>query len=221
MAFHPDDRQATDITIQQAVATCQPFGFDHRVPVADGTMRVIRAKGTVILGKAGVVVRVTGTSQDVTELEKITEALRMSENRLAEAQNFAGLGSWEWNIEADRVTWSDELYALLGVDPRRSPAPTKKSWTTFTLRTGSQPHPPSRQPSKPARSSASTTYARNRGASRPAGPSRREPRAHIVITGTTEPDVELECLQLGVNDFVVKPFDLAVLEARMNNALVS
>lgn len=41
----------------------------------------------------------------------------------------------------------------------------------------------------------------------------------IVITGATERDVELECLQLGVNDFIVKPFDLAVLEARMNNVL--
>jgi PAS domain S-box-containing protein len=36
---------------------------------------------------------------------------------LAEAQRLAGLGSWEWDIPRDRITWSDELYRLYGLDP--------------------------------------------------------------------------------------------------------
>jgi len=36
---------------------------------------------------------------------------------LADAERIAQIGSWEWDIPSDTVTWSDELYRLLGVDP--------------------------------------------------------------------------------------------------------
>jgi PAS domain S-box-containing protein len=36
---------------------------------------------------------------------------------LAEAQRVARIGSWEWDIGRDRVTWSRELYDLYGLDP--------------------------------------------------------------------------------------------------------
>ncbi len=44
-------------------------------------------------------------------------ALRASQERLSRSQSIARLGSWEWDIAADEVTWSDELYRLSGVDP--------------------------------------------------------------------------------------------------------
>jgi PAS domain S-box-containing protein len=37
---------------------------------------------------------------------------------LAEAQEVAHIGSWEWDIAADRVTWSDELYRIYGFEPQ-------------------------------------------------------------------------------------------------------
>jgi len=36
---------------------------------------------------------------------------------LAEAQRVARLGSWEWDIVRNRVTWSSELYDLYALDP--------------------------------------------------------------------------------------------------------
>jgi PAS domain S-box-containing protein len=38
-----------------------------------------------------------------------------AEGRLAEAQEVAHVGSWSWDIDADRVTWSAELYRLYGI----------------------------------------------------------------------------------------------------------
>jgi signal transduction histidine kinase len=35
-----------------------------------------------------------------------------AEDRLAEAQEVAHVGSWSWDVDADRVTWSAELYRL-------------------------------------------------------------------------------------------------------------
>lgn len=40
--------------------------------------------------------------------------LRHGEALLAEAQRVAHLGSWEWDIASNRVTWSDEMYRIYG-----------------------------------------------------------------------------------------------------------
>jgi PAS domain S-box-containing protein len=49
----------------------------------------------------------------------LAERVRAVEG-LAEAQRLAHLGSWEWDIARDRVTWSEELYRLYGIDPSSS-----------------------------------------------------------------------------------------------------
>jgi diguanylate cyclase (GGDEF)-like protein/PAS domain S-box-containing protein len=51
------------------------------------------------------------------EDHRLEDELRRSERRLAEAQRLARLGSWEWDIAADAVLWSDELYRIYGLEP--------------------------------------------------------------------------------------------------------
>ena len=43
------------------------------------------------------------------------ESVRRSEARLADAQRIAVVGSWEWDIAADTIVWSDELCRIYGV----------------------------------------------------------------------------------------------------------
>jgi PAS domain S-box-containing protein len=47
-------------------------------------------------------------AQDITEL-------RRSEMALARAQQLAHMGSWEWDVPAGRIRWSDEVGRILGV----------------------------------------------------------------------------------------------------------
>jgi PAS domain S-box-containing protein len=49
------------------------------------------------------------------ERECALEKLKQSERRLAEAQQVAHIGSWERDLRTNRVTWSDELYRLFGL----------------------------------------------------------------------------------------------------------
>jgi PAS domain S-box-containing protein/diguanylate cyclase (GGDEF)-like protein len=53
---------------------------------------------------------------------KAAAELQAREHDLREAQHIAGLGSWTWEIDRDRVTWSDELYRIFARDPAQ-PAP--------------------------------------------------------------------------------------------------
>jgi two-component system cell cycle sensor histidine kinase/response regulator CckA len=58
---------------------------------------------------------------DMTERYEAQADLAANEAKLAEAQQIARMGSWEWEIAADRVTWSDELYRIYGVAPDGEP----------------------------------------------------------------------------------------------------
>src|SRR5258706_573261 len=51
------------------------------------------------------------------ERKQIELELKANEMQLKEAQTIANLGSWEWDVQADKVTWSDELYLIYGLQP--------------------------------------------------------------------------------------------------------
>ena len=48
---------------------------------------------------------------------KTEQSLRRSEARLKEAQAIAHVGSWEWDVAADALAWSDELFRIFGSEP--------------------------------------------------------------------------------------------------------
>jgi len=49
---------------------------------------------------------------------RVEEALRESEERLNRAQEIAHLGSWELDLVNNRLSWSDEVYRLFGLQPQ-------------------------------------------------------------------------------------------------------
>jgi diguanylate cyclase (GGDEF)-like protein/PAS domain S-box-containing protein len=71
--------------------------------------------------EAGTVVGVSVIVQDITERIRSREVTAASQRRLAEAQQIAQVGSFEKDFLSGQMTWSAELYRLLGVDPRLEP----------------------------------------------------------------------------------------------------
>ena len=55
---------------------------------------------------------------DMTGSKQTEDALRQREQQLADAQQLARLGSWEWDMGSDTIVWSDELYRIFGVAPQ-------------------------------------------------------------------------------------------------------
>jgi PAS domain S-box-containing protein len=55
----------------------------------------------------------------ISERDAAAESLRQAAVGLAEAQALAHIGSWEWDIAGDRVTWSNELYRIYDLQPER------------------------------------------------------------------------------------------------------
>ena len=59
------------------------------------------------------------TIQDVTERKEVQAALVLERSRLAEAQAVAHIGSWSIWLPSGEVSWSDQNYAVLGLDPKQ------------------------------------------------------------------------------------------------------
>jgi PAS domain S-box-containing protein len=57
--------------------------------------------------------------QEVLERRATELLLKEKDLLLTEAQDIAQLGSWEWVLVTDRVTWSDEVYRTYGLMPSR------------------------------------------------------------------------------------------------------
>lgn len=53
-----------------------------------------------------------------SDINSALEQLRASRERLAESQRIAHLGTWDWNIAAGILSWSDEIYRIFGVEPQ-------------------------------------------------------------------------------------------------------
>lgn len=51
---------------------------------------------------------------DITSLMKMRKTLASSESKLLQTQAFANIGSWDWNIQTGKMTWSEQVLHILG-----------------------------------------------------------------------------------------------------------
>ncbi len=74
--------------------------------------------------KAGIEQTVAERTADLTqeniERRQAEEKLRKSQAQLAQAQQIARMGSWEWDLVDNKVTWSEETQRLYGHKPEDS-----------------------------------------------------------------------------------------------------
>ncbi len=56
-------------------------------------------------------------------VEERTQELKTKEAKLQEAQKLAHLGNWEFDVEEDKLTWSEEVFRIFALDPKL-PEPT-------------------------------------------------------------------------------------------------
>jgi PAS domain S-box-containing protein len=117
-AVHPDDRPR----VLHAALTKQAIGAyreEYRLLRPDGTLRWIRDQAFPIRDVSGVVHRVAGLAEDITEEKDRDDAARRCEERVRLALATAELGIWEWDRASDRLYCSGRAMSLLG-QPDRS-----------------------------------------------------------------------------------------------------
>jgi PAS domain S-box-containing protein len=66
---------------------------------------------------SGAIIGCVGAAINITDRRDTLDRLARSEARLAEAQRLAHVGSFEWSVHDDLMTWSDELRRIYGIEP--------------------------------------------------------------------------------------------------------
>lgn len=110
----PEDRN-------EIMARLQTNGFlhDFEIEVRRQSGEVRQASLSVELLEIDGVCCWLSILRDITERKQAEQALRESEWRLKRTQEIAHLGSWELDLVNDRLTWSDEVYRIFGLEPQQ------------------------------------------------------------------------------------------------------
>lgn len=69
-------------------------------------------------------------SRDISEHKQTEQALRESEQRLRLAQRVAKIGTWDWNVQTNQISWSEGMWDLLGLE-RGTDKPEFRPWLDF------------------------------------------------------------------------------------------
>src|SRR5882724_11693674 len=123
---HPEDRAFMKQGIAQMLQDHRAFDFTKLIVRPDGEIRRIRWVGVPVT-QVGTFQGFLGSGIDVTDRERLTEELRLSEHYLSEGQRLAHMGSWAFNPSGFFEHWSQELFKIYGLDPQKG-APTLEQY---------------------------------------------------------------------------------------------
>jgi PAS domain S-box-containing protein len=112
---HPDDRSIVEKTIENMNAEGIGCDIKQRIVRTDGELRFIRCVSIPVMEK-GKVVRFVGTLMDITEQERLTQELRLSEFYLQEGERLARMGSWSLKPDGTIDYWSPQTFVNCGFD---------------------------------------------------------------------------------------------------------
>lgn len=113
--IHPDDIEQLDELVNRSIQEGLDFEYHHRVLKNDGKLKYVLGLGKVVFDSENKPIKVKGTVQDITERKIQEDELKLSEERLNEAQHLAKIGNWEFNLFTQEVIWSNELYNIFEI----------------------------------------------------------------------------------------------------------
>jgi PAS domain S-box-containing protein/putative nucleotidyltransferase with HDIG domain len=99
----------------------------------DGTKITVSSHWELQRDASGNPIAILESNNDITELEQAQEALRESGEKLKAAQKLGRIGNWEYDLESQKITWSDQIYTIYERDPLKGPPSTEEEAAYYSL----------------------------------------------------------------------------------------
>ncbi len=90
--------------------------FENTVLTSTGEERLIVWHNSYLRDETGTISGCLCAGEDITDRRKMENDLRISEERFTKSQNFANIGTWDWNIQTGALYWSDRIAPLFGYE---------------------------------------------------------------------------------------------------------
>jgi PAS domain S-box-containing protein len=113
--IHPDDRQRVIGEVERAIHNRTMFEAEYRM-IGKENEKYLWSRANVIIKDNQLMLR--GTIIDVTQRHLIIQRLQESEALYKQAQAITHIGNYVWDLEKNKISWSDELYRIYGLEPR-------------------------------------------------------------------------------------------------------
>jgi PAS domain S-box-containing protein len=114
--LHPDDVGAVE-AYADALKKREPFQAEYRLRRHDGEWRWMLDRGRPRFTRSGAFNGYIGSCVDITERKEAETALLRSQERLALAQEAASVGTYDWDVGENAISWSPEMFRLYGINP--------------------------------------------------------------------------------------------------------
>jgi|GEM_PF-2729758 len=115
--IHEKDQGKVTAAIDDTLTNQVPYQVEVRLVDKQGNHKIVHDKGEVILDHNNEVIGMRGAVQDVTEQTHASLALKQNESSLAEAQRLAKIGDWHWDIQTNKLHWSDQTFRFFDYEP--------------------------------------------------------------------------------------------------------
>jgi PAS domain S-box-containing protein len=116
-SVHPDDRDRMLAAKHAAAATGGEYEHEYRIIREDGDIGWVQVRAQVVRGADGKAIRMAGISLDTTQRRNAELHLQISEESLRLSAEAAEIGTWDYDLTADMLTWSDRTKAMFGISP--------------------------------------------------------------------------------------------------------
>jgi PAS domain S-box-containing protein len=114
----PEDRELFAMHTHEHASTAEAEPLEYRITTKDGQVRWIGHVCQAVYDQDGNWTGRRGSNRDITEQKLAEENLIRNEALLRDAQEVANVGSWDYDMITDTLTWSDQTYRVYGRDPQ-------------------------------------------------------------------------------------------------------
>lgn len=107
------DKKMVTSVFSSAILDGTEFSLDHRVLKKNGELMWLNTRGKPQFNGEGRITKIIGTFQNITESKRIQEKMERSKELLREAQRLARVGSFDWQIDQNILSFSETFNEIL------------------------------------------------------------------------------------------------------------
>ena len=113
---HPEDLEMVKQALEKLFAGIE-YNLAYRVITPSGNIKYIEEKTSVLHDENSGITKLFGVINDVTDQKIIQRNLKVFGDDLSIAQRIAGIGSWKYNFQKEKLYCTEELYKILTIEP--------------------------------------------------------------------------------------------------------